>query len=258
MAVLQEGEGSRVLVGAGEAIYREGAKTPAAMVLAVRTVQLALGLMGAPGVHRVFPGRAVPGAPALRVCELVAVTGLEYRQRTIPRGARKTLDGEYCLAELAGSRGILQHDVDPPPSPLEMLARRLAAVRVAEVAPGTWEINADRLFETVRADEPVVWEALRSSGVGLSPGGGIGVEVTTPVMDARVDRQGFVIASPKLAERAGLRVQDRILSVNGIPIDRLGTLVTLYRQIRTSPDLKSVQVVVERDKTPLTLTCRHR
>jgi hypothetical protein len=194
----------------------------------------------------------------VRLQDLVRVTALEYRQRVLPREARKTLRGELYFVGLTGSRAILQRDVDPPPSPLELLVRRLEDVRVAQVGPGTWEVNAGQLFDTVRTGESAIWDTLRTSGMELSAGGGIGLDIKTPVMDAKVDRQGFVIASPKLAERAGLRMRDRILSVNDIPIDGFSTLVQVYQQIRTSPDLRTVRVVVERNAAPLTLTYRLR
>ena len=258
MAVLTAGEGASVLVGVGDAVFPEGASAPLATVRAVSPVHVDVRPVGTGRDVRVFPGRSLPRAPAVRLQDLVRVTALEYRQRVLPREARKTLRGELYFVGLTGSRAILQRDVDPPPSPLELLVRRLEDVRVAQVGPGTWEVNAGQLFDTVRTGESAIWDTLRTSGMELSAGGGIGLDIKTPVMDAKVDRQGFVIASPKLAERAGLRMQDRILSVNDIPIDGFSTLVQVYQQIRTSPDLRTVRVVVERNAAPLTLTYRLR
>ncbi len=258
MAVIAAGEDASVLVGVGDAVFREGDSAPLATVRAVSPVHVVVRPAGTDRDVRVLPGRTLPGAPAVRLQDLVRVTAVEFRQRVLPRDARKTLQGEQYFVGLVGTRAILQRDVDPPPSPLELLARRLEAVRVAQVAPGTWEVNAGQLFETVRTGESVIWDTLRTSGVELSSGGGIGLEVKTPVVDAKVDRRGFVIASPKLAERAGLRMRDRILSVNDIPIDGFSTLVQVYQQLRTSPDVRTVRVVVERDAAPLTLTYRLR
>lgn len=258
MAVIAVGENARVLVGVGDAVFQDGASSPLASVRAVSPVHLDVRPMGTDRDVRVFPGRSFPGAPALRLQDLVRVSAVEYRQRVLPREAQKRLRGELYLVGLRESRAILQRDVDPPPGPLELLARRLEAVRVTEVAPNTWEVNAGQLFESVRAGESVIWDTLRTSGLDLSVGGGIGLDIKTPVVDAKVDRKGFVVADPKLAERAGLRMRDRIVSVNDIPIDGFSTLFRVYQQIRTSPDVRTVRVVVERRTASLTLTYRLR
>ena len=72
--------------------------------------------------------------------------------------------------------------------------------------------------------------------------------ITTPNHDS----------SPNLASRAGLEVGDRIVEVNGMPIDGIGSLMRVYQQVKCTPSLGMVSVTVERHDLPVTLTYRIR
>lgn len=258
MGVIADPSGTRFLVGENEPVFPAGAHAPLGQVRRVTPVQVEIALAGGREPVRVYPGRRLPGPGGLTLRDVVRVARLEYRQRTVARGAERRLAGEYYLETVVDGLAVLQRDVEPPPPPLELLAQQLAVVRVAQVGPGSWEVDGGQLFATVRAGEPVIWETLRSSGLELSGGGGLGLAVETPVVDARIDRRGFLVASPKLAERAGLRMGDRIVGVNGTPIDGFATLFSVYQQLRTNPELTTVRVEVERGGASLTLTYRLR
>lgn len=80
----------------------------------------------------------------------------------------------------------------------------------------------------------------------------------TPLVEARLDRRGFVITTPNLAARAGLQVGDRILMVNGSPIDGFGALVRVYRSIKANPTIRRVDLLIERGDKPVSFAYRIR
>ena len=84
----------------------------------------------------------------------------------------------------------------------------------------------------MESGEAIAVRSLRDSRVDLSLDRGIGVEVKSPLADVRVDQQGFLISDPKLAKRAGLQMGDRILNVNGAPIDGIGALMREYLRVK--------------------------
>ncbi len=73
-----------------------------------------------------------------------------------------------------------------------------------------------------------------------------------------LDRRGFLIGYGKLARRAGLEVGDRVLFVNGQPVNSIGGLVRIYRQLRSESALSEVKVVINRNNQLQTLTYRIR
>jgi membrane-associated protease RseP (regulator of RpoE activity) len=87
---------------------------------------------------------------------------------------------------------------------------------------------------------------------------GVGLVVKTPMVEARLDTRGFVITDPLLASRAGLLVGDRILQVNDVPIDGIGSLLRAYRAVKDNPTIRTVDVLIERNERPLSLAYRVR
>ncbi len=61
-----------------------------------------------------------------------------------------------------------------------------------------------------------------------------------------------------LAARAGLLVGDRIVAVNGMSIDGYTSLVQAYIGVRSSPSVRAVELVVERNQKQVALTYRVR
>jgi hypothetical protein len=268
MAVISDGKGDRFLVGLGDPIFRGRDPYPVGVVQSVTPVVLFITLTEGGQVVRALPGRPIPGIRELGLVETVLVKTLEYRQRTLDRGSRKILDGEQYLVGLYGARAVLQRDTDPGsspaafiaplPSPTEVMEKRLAAVRIVETGPGTWDVNAKDVHTAMESGEAIINRMLSESRLDISREQGIGLEVKTPLADVRVDRRGFLITSPNLASRAGLQVGDRILGVNGMPIDGLLGLVQAYRRIRDDASLRVVNLAIERNQQPLTFTYRIR
>jgi membrane-associated protease RseP (regulator of RpoE activity) len=258
MAVVADEKGTRFLVEGGDAIFQEGDSHPVGVVRAVRPVDLSIVLSQGGREVRVLPGRPIPGARGLIVRDVVLVTTLEYRHRLVDRGSRKTLGGDLYLIGLRGTRAILQRDVDPPSPPTAPMEQRLAAIQIVQVAPRVWEVNARDIQTAMDSGEALINRALNESRMDISRTYEIGVELKTPLADVRVDRRGFVVTSPNLASRAGLEVGDRILGVNGMPIDGLGALVRAYRGIKNDPSIRTVHLTIERHEQPLTLTYQAR
>ena len=195
-------------------------------------------------------------APDLTFREAVLVKTLEYRHRVIRRWERKILDGELYLVEVHGGQAILQRDLNPPPSPTEAMERRLGAIQIVETGPRTWEVSAKDVQAAMESGEAIIVDALQRSRIDISREHGVGLEVKTPIVEARLDRRGFVITTPNLASRAGLKVGDRILQVNDVRIDGYGGLIQVYRKIKADPTVSTVVLLIERDNKPLSLTYR--
>jgi hypothetical protein len=206
---------------------------------------------------RVFPGRLLPQAHGLTLRDVVPVRHIEYRRRVVPRGAPKILSGELYLVRVQGDRAVLQRDVDAA-SPTLASEQRLAAIPLTPVAPRTLEIRAADLKSAVESSEDILKHAVRDAALDVSPERGVGVEVKTPIADVRLDRRGFLVTSPNMASRAGLEVGDRILAVNAMPIEGAGDLIRMYRHLKHDPAVTRVDLTIERQNTPQTLTYRVR
>lgn len=257
MAVIADGQGVRVLAGEGDPIFRGGEPHPVGVVRTIAPVDLTL-LSEGGRVVRALPGRPIPGARDLVLQETVLVKTLGYRQRVVARGGRKLLGGDQYLMEVRGTRAILQRDVEPSPSPQELLQQRLAAIQFVENGPRVWQVSARDVLNAMESGEAILTDALKNSRIDLSRDWGVGLEVKTPLAEARLDSRGVVITSPNLAARAGLQVGDRILMVNGTPIGGYTALVRVYRNIKSNPSIRMVDLLIERDEKPLTLTYQIR
>lgn len=258
MAVIADRQGTRILVGGGDPVFQEKDPRPIAVVRTVGPEGLTVAIPEGGRVVRVSPGTPLPGARDLVFREAALVKTLEYRHRVVPHWERKTLDGDLYMVALRETRAVLQRDLDPPPSPTELMERRLASIQVVQAGPRVWEIDAKDLQAAVESGEAIITDALSRSRVDFSRDTGIGLEVKTPIVEARLDRRGFVITSPNLAQRAGLSVGDRILQVNGSPIDGFGSLIQVYRTLRNDSSVRAVDMLIERDEKPMSLTYRVR
>jgi membrane-associated protease RseP (regulator of RpoE activity) len=134
----------------------------------------------------------------------------------------------------------------------------LEKIQVQELGRGRYEVPAadvQAVLENaarVLADlEPFVWPT-------LSLDAGFQYRITSAAGDGVLSRQGFTVTAPKLAERAGLQVGDTILNVNGQPVDGFASLYRIFRQVRSDPALRTVQVELDRRGTRLTQTYRLR
>ncbi len=258
MAVISNGQGTQLLVARGEPIFQEGNPRSMVRVQTVAQDGLTVTLADRGRVVRVMSGRPLPDLRGFVFREAVLVKALEYRHRVVHRWERKVLGGELYLVGIHGTRAILQRDLDPPPSPTETMEKRLATIRIVEAGPRVWEINAKDIQIGMESGEALIADALSRSRADFSRDTGIGLEVKTPLLDARLDRRGFVITSPNLARRAGLLLGDRILRINDTPIDGFGSLFQVFRAIRNDSSVRGVDLLIERDEKPLSLTYRVR
>ncbi len=105
---------------------------------------------------------------------------------------------------------------------------------------------------------PLLTEALSSATPRVTEGYGVALQMDTSLGAGTLDRRGFLIEYPKLARRAGLEVGDRILFVNGQPVNSIGGLVRIYRALKSDSALSEVKVVINRGNQMRTLTYRIR
>ncbi len=258
MAVIADGQGTRFLVGAGEPVFRGGNSRPVATVRIVGPDTISVTRAEGGRAVRLTGGQLLPGVPELMFRETALVTTLEYRHRIIESVGERTLNGDFYLVEVRGTRAILQRDVKPPPSPTEIMQERLAKIPIVETAPRVWEVRSQDVQIAVNSGEAIVAHGLRNSQLDLFGQGGLGLDVKTPLADVRVDGRGLLVTSPNLAHRAGLQVGDRILQVDDVPIDGVSALFQAYRRIKSNPVVTTIQVIIERGQQPLTLTYRVR
>ena len=258
MAVVADGQGARILVGNEDPIFLDRDPWPIGVVRKVGPDGLSLTRIEGGRMIRLTPGRSLPGTKDLVFREAVLVKTLEYRHRVLGRGERKLLDGELYLVGLQGTRAILQRDIDPPPSPTELMERRLAALQIAQAGPRVWEVNARDIQAAMESGETIMNHALGESRIDISGTRGIGLELKTPIADVRLDRRGFLITSPNLASRAGLQIGDRVLGVNDMPIDGFGSLFQAYQAIKRNSAIRTVTLTIERSEKPVTFTYRIR
>ncbi len=196
-------------------------------------------------------GSAIPGFPGLTFTRTVLLDAVEYRYRAVDR----IVHTDPVLVALEGSRGVQE---------VETLARAtldagtLKQVRVREVGPDQYEVPT--------ADVRPVLDNVGRVLVDLAPTvlpivslkEGLQYQITSAASDGVLTNQGFVVTSPKMAGRAGIELGDKILSVNGTPVDSLGSLYGIYRQVQRDPGLSMVRVDLERRGAHLTKTYRIR
>lgn len=258
MAVIADGQGTCFLVGTGEPVFRAGNSRPVATVRIVGPDTISVARAEGGRAVRLTGGQLLPGVPELMFRETALVTTLEYRHRIIEGGGERTLNGDFYLVEVRGTRAILQRDVKPPPSPAEIMQERLAKIPIVETAPRVWEVRSQDVQAAMNSGEAMVAHTLRNSQFDLFGQGALGLDVKTPLADVRVEGRGLLVTNPNLARRAGLQIGDRILQVDDVPIDSMSALFQAYRRIKSNPVVTTIQVIIERGQQPLTLTYRVR
>jgi hypothetical protein len=256
MAVVQDPRGGRLLLEAGDSVFRPKNPVAVGTIREVTPVSLSV-QVGGGAPARVFPGRAFPGAPDFVFVEPLRVRAIEYRRRIVATEAEILLDGDRYFVEASEGRAILRYDVDRP-TVIRQAQRQLESVPVQQTAPNTWEVRASDLATVIESGATIMNQTVFAGGVGVGKGEGMSVELRTPLANVQMDRKGFVILSPNLASRAGLEVGDRIVAVNGAPIGGLGDLVSMYHRLKADRSAQSVQVTIERRNAPVTLTYRIR
>ncbi len=138
------------------------------------------------------------------------------------------------------------------------MAELVDRVAFVKVAPGTWQVPAQAVKQIGGQVGPLLTEALSSATPSFTRGYGIALKLDTSLGSGTLDRRGFLIGTARLASRAGLEVGDRILFVNDQPVNSVGGLYRIYRQLKSESALSEVKVIINRSNQMQTLTYRIR
>jgi hypothetical protein len=214
------------------------------------------------------PGSPIPGFPGLRFTGTVLLDRVLYRYKAVERltqpdpllvtleGSRATLEIEV-LRPARSSPAIPPEVLDAPspppiPSPRTPLdAEVLGKVRVREVAPGLYDVNAADVKGALEDAGRVLAEVWPAVQPALSLQTGLEYRITSAASDGVLSAQGYTVTAPKLAERFGIQAGDTILSVNGQRVDGFASLYGIYRAVQSDPALRTVQVELDRRGTHL-------
>lgn len=261
-------EGTRI-VAAGEHLFdpREPGRS-----VRIQQVEAAGLLLQTPAGarHRVVPGQAIPGVPGAVLDRIVAIRRIQYRYRSVDRVTR----ADPVLASLHDGLAVLEVQVPErpvlpvsalrptdaePSAPRAMLdGPLLSRVRVDEVSPETYEVQRADLQAVLENTGRVLADLRPFVLPTFSLQAGVELRINSTASDGVLGGQGFTVSSPKLAERAGIQVGDRILRVNGTPVDGLPSLYRIYQALRGDAALRSIEVELERGGTPVTKVYRVR
>lgn len=220
--------------------------------------------------YTVRAGSPIPGFPGLTFTRTVLLDSVEYRYKTVDR----IVHPDPVLAALEGSRGVLEVETLRPttaaslPSQTPVLPDRparatldagtLKQVRVREIGPDQYEVPTADVRPVLDNVGRVLVDLAPTVLPMLSRKEGLQYQITSAASDGILTNQGFIVTSPKMAGRAGIQLGDRILSVNGTPVDSLGSIYGIYRQVQRDPGLSMVRVDLERRGAHLTKTYRIR
>jgi uncharacterized membrane protein YgcG len=244
----------------GEAIFKNEKPLPLAKIVAVYDETLVLTLPSGRTVE-IPRGSKIPGQRRLIFARSTLIDTLRYQVRYEPRAMSSS---EYVVVEIAGRQALLERRTDSVPGgssfaaegvPLPELVDRVAFVKVA---PGTWQVPAQAAKQIGGQVGPLLTEALSSATPSFTRGYGIALTLDTSLGSGTLDRRGFLIGTTRLAHRAGLEVGDRILFVNDQPVNSVGGLYRIYRQLKSESVLSEVKVVINRSNQLQTLTYRIR
>jgi len=280
-ALIQDHKSGHVaLYTAQESIHIGENPLPIGKIAAMDHEVLVLAFPGGQTIEIPQGGR-LPGPGRLVFIRSALIDTLRYQIRF---GAAATPSSRFSVVDVLGRRAILQRDAIPgegkattshpphsrPQRPLAAsmksssvsergaLAQLVDRIPFDEVAPDTWEIPGTDVKQLGNHLGPLFTDAFRSAAFIVDTGWGVGLRVNTALGMGTLDRRGFLIEYAKLANRTGLEVGDRILSVNNQPVNSAGGLVSLYRKLQSDPNLSEVKVVITRNNQPRTLTYRIR
>jgi hypothetical protein len=223
---------------------------------------------------RAYPlraGSAIPGIPGLTFTRTVLLEAMEYRYKVVDRIAHT----DPVLAALEGSRGVMEIETLPPTTPAAWPSSQtpvlpdsparatldeglLERVKVREVGRDVYDVPAAQVRPVLDDVGRVLMDLAPSVLPILSRKEGLQYKISSAASDGVLTGQGFLVTSPKMAEQAGIQQGDRILSVNGMPVDSLGSLYGIYRQVQRDTALTTVRVDLDRQGTHLTKTYRIR
>lgn len=265
----------------GESIFAEDYPLPVGNVVAVDEDLLILSPPSGPAV-KVSLGARLPGRLGLIFVRSVLLDTLRYQTRPGAAAPGSTyavvdIDGARATLERTASAGKVQTAREPSPaiapatqssgaplagesSPTQQgmtLADIMEHIPLAEVAPDTWEVPGHEVKQLGDHVGSLLAETLRSARPVLTTGG-IGLRLNTSLGSGTLDSQGFLIQYANLARRTGLEVGDRILFVNEEPVNSVGGLARIYRNLRSDANLSQINVVIKRGEDTKPLAYRFR
>ena len=269
--VLHEPGKIQTLYASGDTLFEPRDATRSLMVERVESssVIIRAGRWGRPYTLRA--GSAIPGFPGLSLTRTVLLEVVEYRYKVVDR----IVHTDPILVAVEGSRGVLEIETLHPTTSVASLPSQppvlpdsparptldeglLERVRVREVSRDLYDVPAAQVRPVLDDLGRVLMDLTPIVLPILSQKEGLQYRITSAASDGVLTGQGFLVTSPKLAERAGIQSGDRILSVNGLPVDSLGSLYGIYRQVQRDPALSTVRVDLERRGTHLSKTYRIR
>ncbi len=225
---------------------------------------------------RVAVGQFLPGAAARRLTQTTVLDGVDYCYVSV----KGRVDPEPRVFQIRTGRAAVVVDTRPmqtkvasapadtPPQAQtteyalqtrqRLDATILGKVRVDGVGRDTYEVSAADLNMAMNHGEQVLMEAWATVRPMLSLNQGISFQIKSPVADGVLGPRGFRVASPNLAERAGLEMGDVVLAVNQQPINGFADIFRLYRQVKADQSLSVVEVKLERRGQLVTKTYRIR
>ena len=265
----------RRLYTRGDVIFHP--QEPARSLIVERVTAGALILRDGPRgrPHAVPAGHPIPGFAGLLFTGTVMLEEVHYRYRAVERVAHQ----DPVLVSFEGSRAILEVEVVRSPAPVAVApsevttpsapyptpppqavldAGLLGQVRVTDAGSGIYDVNASDMQSVLDNAGRVLADLSPIILPIISTKSGLQYRITSAASDGIISSQGYTVTAPKLAGRAGIEVGDTILSVNGRPVDGLGSLYRIYREVGRDSALTTVRMEVERQGTRLTKTYRIR
>jgi membrane-associated protease RseP (regulator of RpoE activity) len=268
--ILRKSDGARLLLAAGDVLMH-----PTEPMHSVKIEKVGREVVVQPDSGRrqsLHAGSAIPGLSGYVLVETVTVARIEYQYRTV----QQVSQAEPVLAALRGETAVLDVQVPvrvavappPPPAPvpapvpLQTQTRLdgtvLERVRMRQVAPEQYEVPRGDMHSVLASAATVLAELQPFVVPRFSLAAGVEYKITSEATDGQLSAQGFTVYDPKLARRAGIEIGDRILEVNGRPVDGLGSLYRIYNELRANPTLERVDVALERTGKLITKTLRVR
>jgi hypothetical protein len=267
----------------GEPIFVGDSPVPLGKIVAVEERALRVALTSGADAQ-VAEGGALPGQRQLVFVRGTWLTALRFQLR---RGAAPASNKQYAVVDIQGQRAILERRAAPgedvskasiiavPESPRNpkgpsaagggiaagepgTVADAVNRIPFTEVGPDTWEIPERNARELGREAWPLLSETLQGATPVVTFNEGVGLRLSNALGTGTLDSEGFRIDYMKLARQTGLEVGDRILSVNGHPVNSAGSLVVLYRRLSSDAGVSELNVLIRRGSEQRVITYRIR
>lgn len=268
-AIVHQASGEfRTIYARGDVLFHPQDPARAWTVLGVGTGAVVLRQAPRGWVQAVPVGRPIPGFPGWTVTGTVLLEEVHYRYKVVERVQHP----DPLLVALESGRAVLEVEVSrartpvgigaaelAPPSPLRPSPPAqatpdgglLGKIRVQEVNPGLYEVNAADVQAALENPDQALADLAPLVLPTFSLEAGAGYRISSTASDGVLTANGFTLTAPRLAGRAGLQVGDTILSINGRPVDGFHSLYGTLRQLCRNLARCTVTLEVDRRGTRL-------